>query len=90
MPNSRVTRRLAWIGVPIILLVLLVLFWSWDWLIPIVEARASAAIGRPVTIAHLHVRLGRVVEVIADDVVVANPHDWAAGDPPLAAIRALT
>jgi AsmA family protein len=90
MSNPRVTRRLAWIGVPILLLVLLVVFWNWDWLIPIVQSRASAAIGRPVTIGHLHVRFGRVVEVTADDVVVANPADWPRGDPPLAAIRALT
>ncbi|MEA2727180.1 MAG: AsmA family protein [Acetobacteraceae bacterium] len=90
MPNPRSTRRLIWIGVPLALVVLVVVFWSWDWLIPIVDARASAAIGRKVTIAHLHVRLGRIVEVTADDVVVANPPDWSGGDPPLAAIRTLT
>ena len=90
MARSRITRRLAWIGVPVILIVLLVVFWSWDWFIPIVQSRASAAIGRPVTIEHLHVRLGRVVEVTADGVVVANPPDWPDGDPPFVAIRALT
>ena len=90
MASSRTTRRLAWIGVPIILLVILAVFWNWDWFIPIVQSRASAATGRPVTIAHLHVRLGRVVEVTADDVVVANPPDWPSSDPPLASIKALT
>jgi uncharacterized protein involved in outer membrane biogenesis len=90
MPSFRTSRHLAWIGVPILLLVLLVVFWNWDWLIPIVENRASAAIGRKVTIAHLHVRPGRMVEVTADDVLVANPPDWPSGDPPLATIGALT
>lgn len=83
-------RRLAWIGVPVALLVILAVFWNWDWFIPIVQSRASAAIGRPVTIAHLHLRLGRVIQVIADDVVVANPPEWPSGDPPFASIKALT
>jgi uncharacterized protein involved in outer membrane biogenesis len=90
MPSSRTARRLAWIGVPIILIVLAVAFWNWDWLIPMVQSRASAAIGRQVTIAHLHVGLGRAVTVTADDVVVANPPDWKQDDPPLATIRTLT
>jgi AsmA family protein len=90
MPSSRISRRLAWIGVPIILVVLVVALWNWDWLIPVVEARASAAIGRRVTIGHLHVGFGRVVTVTADDVVVANPADWRQGDPPLATMRTLT
>jgi AsmA family protein len=90
MPNSRAARCLAWIGVPIVLLVLLAVLWNWDWLIPIVQSRASATIGRPVTISHLHVRLGRLTEVTADDVVVANPPEWPSGDPPFVAIHALT
>ena len=90
MASSRSMRRLAWIGVPIILIVLLVIFWNWDWFIPIVQSRASAAIGRKVTITHLHVHLGRVVQVTADGVVVANPPDWPSGDPPLASVRVLT
>jgi AsmA family protein len=90
MPIPRTTRRLAWVGVPILLLVLLVIFWNWDWLIPVVQSRASAAIGRQVTIAHLHVRLRPTVAVSADDVVVANPPDWPSGDPPFVTIRTLT
>ena len=90
MPSSRTKRRLAWIGTPIILLVLLVAFWNWDWFIPIVQSQVSAAIGRKVTIGHLHVHLGRVTEVTLNDVVVENPPDWPTGDPPLASIRALT
>jgi AsmA family protein len=92
MRNLRTSRRLAWIGVPVALLIALVAFWNWDWFIPIVQSRASAAIGRPVTIAHLHLhlRLGRVVTVTADGVVVANPPDWPNGDPPFVSIKSLT
>ena len=81
MASSRTVRRLAWIGVPILLIVLLAVFWNWDWFIPIVQSRASAAIGRQVTISHLHVRLGRAVQVTADGVVVANPPGLAERRP---------
>ena len=65
--------------------------WNWDWFIPIVQSRASAAIGRRVTLTHLHVHLGRVIVVTADDVVVANPPDWPnPGDPPFASVKQLT
>ena len=84
------TRRLAWVGIPVVAIVLIVAFWNWDWFIPLVEARASAALGRRVTIEHLHVRLGRIVETTADGVVVANPPDWSSDDPPFVAISART
>jgi AsmA family protein len=90
MLNPRTTRRLAWIGVPVALLVALAAVWNWDWFIPIIQSRASTAIGRPVTISHLHLRLGRVVTVTADGVVVANPPDWPNGDPPFVSIKSLT
>jgi uncharacterized protein involved in outer membrane biogenesis len=90
MANSRLTRRLAWIGVPIVLLVMLVALWNWDWFIPIVQARASAAIGRSVTISHLHVRLARITRVTADGVTIANPPDWPSGDPTFVSVKTLT
>ncbi|PPQ26218.1 hypothetical protein CCS01_30835 [Rhodopila globiformis] len=91
MANPRTLRRLAWFGVPIVLLGILVAVWNWDWFIPIVQSRASAAIGRPVTIGHLHVRFDPFIQVVADDIVVANPPDWPdKGDPPLASIKSLT
>ena len=83
-------RCVAWIGIPGMLIVLLVVFWQWDRLIPMVNARASAVIGRPVTMSHLHVQLGWTIQVAADDVVIANPPDWLENDPPLAAIGKLT
>ncbi len=90
MLNARTTRRLAWIGVPVALLIALAAFWNWDWFIPMIQTRAATAMGRPVTISHLHLRLGRIVTVTADGVVVANPPGWPNGDPPFVSIKSLT
>ena len=90
MPCNRLVRRLVWISIPVVMLVAVVVFWRWDWLIPFVDARASAAVGRPVRISHLHVWLGRVVTVEADDVTVANPSDWPSDDPQFVSIKTLT
>src|SRR5690349_24662571 len=91
MANPRTLRRLAWFGVPVVLLGILMAVWNWDWFIPMVQSRASAAIGRPVTIGHLHVRFHPFIQVVADDIVVANPPDWPNhDDPPLASIKTLT
>jgi uncharacterized protein involved in outer membrane biogenesis len=81
MANSRTIRRLAWIAAALVSLVLVGFAWNWDWTIPIVQARLSAAIGRPVTIAHLHVQFGRVTQIVADEVTIANPPDWSAPTP---------
>jgi uncharacterized protein involved in outer membrane biogenesis len=62
-------------------LVVLVLAWNWDWFIPIVQRVASVRLGRPVTIAHLHVRIARNPVLEADDVVVDNPPGFAAPGP---------
>jgi hypothetical protein len=91
---SAVTRRralkwLAWIGVPIAAIVVIIFVWNWDWFAPMVAARASADIGRRVTIEHLHVRLGRITTIATDDIVIANPAGWPT-DPPLAQVRQLT
>ena len=69
-------RRRRW---PIVLaaliaaVVLLVAVWNWDWFRPLVEARASAALGRKVTMTHFGVRLGWHPVVTADGLTVANP-----------------
>ncbi len=67
----------------------LAVFWNWDWFIPIVESKASAALGRAVTIGHLQVHLGRIVEVDAADVTIANPPDWPTTDAKFATIQTL-
>ncbi len=80
-------RGLIALGIAILLVILLIVFWSWDWFIPLVERQASATLGRKVTLEHLHVRLGRVTRIVADNVAVAGtdafPH-------PLATTRHLT
>ncbi len=63
----------------------LVWLWNWDWFIPIIDSRAAAALGRRVTIAHLHVNLGRKTTIAADDVTIANP----AGFPPSAPLATI-
>lgn len=70
-------------GGVLLALALLVALWRWEWLIPLVEARAGAALGRPVTVESLDVDLGRVTRVGLGGVTVANPEGFAA-DPPFA------
>lgn len=69
--------------------VAVVALWDWDWFIPLVNARASAAAGRTVTIQHLDVKLGRTITVAASGVEVANP-DGLGGGKPFAEIAKLT
>jgi uncharacterized protein involved in outer membrane biogenesis len=88
----RRTRRpigLIILAVLVIAVAALVLLWNWDWFIPLVDSRASEAVGRRVSIGHLHVRLGRTVTVTADDVSVANPDNFPQAAP-LARVHRLT
>ena len=89
MTQRRIPRLALWIGIPVVLIAVFVAVFRWDWLIPIVESRASATLHRPVQITHLHVGLGRILHVTADGVTVANPQDWPADDPPLVDIGRL-
>ncbi len=89
MAGRRGKRWLVWLGAPLLLLALLVAFWSWDWFIPLAEARASAALGRPVHIEHLHVKLGRVSTVTAEGLRVGNPAGFP-DDPPFAEVGRAT
>ncbi len=73
----------------LVILLLMIIFWNWDWFIPLVDAQASAELGRKVTMQHLHVRLGRSVTVTATGVTIANPGGFPASDPPLASIDRL-
>lgn len=85
-------RRRRWpyvIGAFAAVIIIFAVLFRWDWLIPLIEPRASAALGRPVTIGHLHVALGRVVRVMADDVTIGNPAGFA-GDGSFAAAEHLT
>ncbi|MGC9271440.1 AsmA family protein [Acidiphilium sp.] len=63
--------------------------WRWSWFIPLVESRASIALGRQVSIGNLHIALGRVTTITADRIVIANPPSFPA-DKPFASIKRLT
>jgi uncharacterized protein involved in outer membrane biogenesis len=65
-------------GIVAVIAVVAILF-RWDWLLPFVESRASAALGRQVTAVHMHVQLGRVTRITFDDVHIANPAGWPGG-----------
>ena len=89
MATSRRHIGLIVTGSLLLLIVLVVLLWDWNWFRPLVEARASAALGRPVTIGRLHVHLGRTTQVTLDDVVVDNPRGFES-DAKFATIPHLT
>jgi uncharacterized protein involved in outer membrane biogenesis len=76
------TKRRRWpfvLGGLALVLALFLAVFRWDWLIPLVNAQASKALGRPVTVTHLHVQLGRVPHIKADGVTIANPDGWPGG-----------
>ncbi len=60
-----------------LLIAALIWFWQWGWFIPLVESQASTALGRKVTIQHLEVHLGRVTQIAASGVAIANPDGFA-------------
>jgi AsmA family protein len=77
------------LGIIAVAIIAVVTLWNWDWLLPIVEAQASTALGRKVTAQHMHVQLGRTTTVALDGVQVANPDGFPA-DKPFAQIAKLT
>jgi AsmA family protein len=87
---ARRHRALAWVlglGLSVLAIVAAAVIWGGDLLIPLVAARAGAALGRPVSIGHLQIRPGRIVTVTAQDVTIGNPPDWTG--EPLARIPSL-
>jgi uncharacterized protein involved in outer membrane biogenesis len=84
--------RSVWVRIlfPIaIVILLLVIFWNWDWFIPVVQSEASSSLGRKVTVQHLGVSLGRTTVVSVRGITIANPDGFPIGDPPLATIDRL-
>jgi AsmA family protein len=51
--------------------------WDWDWFKPLAERQASAALGRPITIGHLHVGLARHPLIEIDQLTIGNPPNWS-------------
>jgi uncharacterized protein involved in outer membrane biogenesis len=65
---------------PLLALGLFIALFRWDWLIPLAEARASAALGR-----HLHLDLGRTTTVTLEGLRIGNPPGFEA-EPPFAEV----
>ncbi len=83
-------RRRRWpfvLGGLAVIVVLAVVLFQWDWLLPTVNRMASAAAGRDVRATHLHVHLGRPTHIELDGVTIANPPGWTGGDPPFGTIE---
>jgi uncharacterized protein involved in outer membrane biogenesis len=74
-------RGLRILGGVVVLVVLLMIFWSWDWFIPLVDATASARLGHKVTIQHLHVTLGGSTVITTTGISIANPNGFPAAQP---------
>lgn len=76
------TKRRRWpyvLGAFVVLIVAVVALWDWNWFKPSVESWASGKLGHPVTIQNFHVKLGRVLQIESDGVVIANPAGWPGG-----------
>jgi uncharacterized protein involved in outer membrane biogenesis len=87
--SGEVMRRGIWLFPVLIIVVLVMIFWNWDWFIPIVDSQASAALGRKVTMQHLHVSLGRRTTATATGLVIDNPDGFPEDEPKLATVGRL-
>ncbi len=79
---------LVMLGVPMLLVTLLALL-PWSVFVPLIESRATAALGRRVTIGSLSVELGRTTRITAGRVRIENP-DGFDPNPPLALAESVT
>jgi uncharacterized protein involved in outer membrane biogenesis len=86
-PRGRFSVKGQIFAASLLAIVLLIWFWNWDWFIPFVESSASSAIGRKVTIQHMHVRLGGATDVALTGVTIANPDEFTGTEPFLTADR---
>lgn len=69
--------------------IVLALVWDWNWFRPLVERRATAALGREVTLKNFDVKAGWRPLLVAEGIVVANPPDFPA-DSQLGSIASLS
>ncbi|PPE74106.1 AsmA family protein [Solimonas fluminis] len=71
--------RIRWtLYVALLLLATLLLLGDWNWFRPLLERRASVALGRPVTVQNIDVDLGRHPRVVLDGIAVSNPEGFPA------------
>ncbi|NHN85921.1 AsmA family protein [Acetobacter musti] len=77
-------------GLFILALILLIIFWSWDWFVPLLNRKATDALGRPTSVAHLHVHPGFVTRVTVDDVKSDQPKEFESEDTPFFTAKHIT
>ncbi|QDH17936.1 AsmA family protein [Swingsia samuiensis] len=77
-------------GIFSIALFILILVWQWDWFVPLINRKASAALGRDVSISHLHVSLGLRTAITVDDLKVAQPKEFESEKTDFASARSIT
>src|SRR3954468_15276724 len=81
---SRSGSRWKWVGGMLLCLAVaigaVVLVWDWNWFRPLLEARLSAALGRAVAMERLEVHPGRVTNLTAYGVTLANPAGFEGPD----------
>lgn len=63
-------------GVLALGILILVMIWQWDWFVPLINRKASDALHRPVSIAHLHVSPGLRTSVTVDDLKISQPEGF--------------
>lgn len=81
MAQHRALRWLLWVGLVAVGLVAAIALSSPPWLRLLGERQTLAALGRPVAIGRLHLRLGNPLVISAEDVVVGKPPGFPAEDP---------
>lgn len=59
----------------------LMFVWNWDWFIPMASSIASAKLGRPTTMTHLHVSIARKPVLEVEGLVIGNPPDFPDPGP---------
>jgi len=85
-PANRTGRRSRWywagaaIAIFGLVIAAVVMVWDWNWFRPLLEARLSAALGRAVAMERLEVRPGRVTNLTAYGVTLANPAGFEGPD----------
>lgn len=77
------------LGLFTIALVVVAAVWNWDWFIRLADREATAALGRPVSVSHIHLTLARNPIVEVDGLTIGNPPGFPADAPPLARIERL-
>lgn len=79
--NWRAHPWLAGLCVFALVLAALLIFWDWNWFRPLVEARASSALGQQVRIGRFDVQFSGTPRAVIDDLVIENPEGFGEEEP---------